>query len=138
MNLIDRAKELGDKVLEKEKVADKLIEAIEPLEKMISDAYIPKMQNRNSIKVVIDGVEITITKDNCNVSVSELFEDIVYHRQVEKVTHYLQGKYGTGGVLSRDEAEHELQGLRLPSADKDIFTYESVAEIVAMDVVSVK
>jgi len=105
---------------------------------MSSDTYVPKIGNRKSIKIVIDGFEMIIDKHNAGCTVEELFEDVVFNRQVKSVVRYLSGKYGVAGLLSLAEAEHELQGLSLPSTDKDVFSYETIAKIIANDVVTAK
>ena len=98
----------------------------------LNDLYQPREQERKAIRATIDGVDIVIDKDNCNRTVLEVFEDIVFQRQVEKITKYLKGKY-SDGLLSHHEAEHELQD----KIDyRQVFEVEDIALVMASDIVS--
>lgn len=99
------------------------------------DIYHPRLQDRNSFKVVVDGVEMTINNDNCDATILELFEEVVYNRQVTKITKYLKFKY-SDGVLTTEEAKHELLGLKLPSATNEFFEFKKIAQLIARDIVS--
>ena len=104
------------------------------LEEFENDTYVPRHQERKSIKVSVDGVEMRIDKDNCNATVLELFEKIVYDRQIEKISQYLKGKY-TDGLMSHEEATHELQGIDNPIGYKRVYSADDIAPAIANDVV---
>ena len=107
---------------------------IDKLEADLDDTYVPRVQDRKSIKVSVDGVEMRIDKDNCNATVLELFEKIVYDRQIEKISQYLKGKY-TDGLMSHEEATHELQGIDNPIGYKRVYSADDIAPAIANDVV---
>ena len=99
----------------------------------LDDNYVPRLQDRNSIKVVIDGTEMTIDKDSCNMSVVELFEGIVYDRQIERISRYLSAKY-TDDFLTHEEAKHET--LSKLNECKDFYMIHDIAKIIASEIVS--
>ncbi|PHQ58313.1 MAG: hypothetical protein COA30_00525 [Sulfurimonas sp.] len=136
MNLLDEAKTVGKEVLESEEIsvisALKLNMQMDEIEQDLP--YIPKRQDRKSIQVIIDGVEISIGKENCDATILELFQEIVYNRQLEKITQYLNNKYPYDSCLPRVVAQGEIIDLELPTKE-EFFSFEEIAEVIAKDVV---
>ena len=99
----------------------------------LDDIYVPRNQDRTSIRVAVDGVEMMIGKENCNATVLELFEKIVFDRQAEKIVRYLTFKY-PNGFLTHEQAKHELQVTEYKY--KDLYEFSEIAEVIADDVVN--
>lgn len=133
--LLDEARAIGEEVIKSEEIAEisalKLNMQMDEIEQDLP--YMPKYQDRTSIKVVIDGVEISIGNDNCDATILELFEEIVYNRQLEKITQYLKDKYPHDSCLPKVTAQGELVDLELPS-DDNFFSFEEIAEVIAKDI----
>lgn len=136
MKLLDEAQAVGAKVLESEEIAEvsalKFNMEMDEIEKDMP--YMPKTQERTAIKVVIDGVEMSIDKYNCDATVLELFEEVVYQRQVIKITQYLKNKYPHDSCLPRIDAQGELVDLELPTKE-EFFDFEEIAEVIAKNIV---